>query len=426
MIFLKNVSVSNFKSFKDIDVALGDFNVLIGANASGKSNFVQIFKFIRDIRMHGLDNAISMQGGTEYLRNIGVGSAENLSLSFTSGNVAMMRLPTGSTDHGDYVGLRGTEFTYHFAIQFNKTSPGFSVNDDELIITFDIVQMEKHRRDFQEAGVLGAGQIRVYQVKRQLNLEIQLPDEIQIDDEYIFPKFLLKDKLPKKEIILSTYLPFILPMIGRYNDAITTYDFDPKLPKKAVSVSGRIDLEEDGSNLAIVLNHILSNPDRKRKMANLLTSLLPFVKGLGIERTADKSMFFKIKEEYYKRQIPSSLLSDGTINITALILALFFSEKGLTIIEEPERNIHPHLISDVINLMKDASRNTQIFATTHNPEVIKHVGINDILLIERDQEGYSRISRPGMAKEIKSFLENDIGVEELFIQNLLSGDYGVE
>ncbi len=46
---IKNIKVTNFKSFKELDVNLGNFNVLIGSNASGKSNFVQIFEFLRDI-----------------------------------------------------------------------------------------------------------------------------------------------------------------------------------------------------------------------------------------------------------------------------------------------------------------------------------------------------------------------------------------
>ncbi len=77
---IKNIKIANFKSFKNLEVEFGRFNVLIGGNASGKSNFVQIFKFLRDIIDYGLDNAISMQGGIEYLRNINIGSSEDFSV----------------------------------------------------------------------------------------------------------------------------------------------------------------------------------------------------------------------------------------------------------------------------------------------------------------------------------------------------------
>ncbi|MEE9165369.1 MAG: AAA family ATPase, partial [Nitrospinota bacterium] len=66
----QKIKISNFKSFKDLEIELGKFNILIGSNASGKSNFLQIFKFLKDINNSGLNNALQMQGGVEYLRNI--------------------------------------------------------------------------------------------------------------------------------------------------------------------------------------------------------------------------------------------------------------------------------------------------------------------------------------------------------------------
>ena len=59
---------------------LGRFNVLIGANASGKSNFLTILKFLKDIAESGLNNAISMQGGIEYIRNVKLGDSKDVSV----------------------------------------------------------------------------------------------------------------------------------------------------------------------------------------------------------------------------------------------------------------------------------------------------------------------------------------------------------
>jgi predicted ATPase len=92
----------------------------------------------------------------------------------------------------------------------------------------------------------------------------------------------------------------------------------------------------------------------------------------------------------------------------------------LTIIEEPERNIHPYLISRVVEMMKEASQKKQIIVTTHNPEIIRHADLESILLISRDKEGFSTISRPSEKEEVKTFLDNEIGIEELYIQDLLS------
>ncbi|MDO9098640.1 MAG: AAA family ATPase, partial [Candidatus Methanoperedens sp.] len=134
----------------------------------------------------------------------------------------------------------------------------------------------------------------------------------------------------------------------------------------------------------------------------------------------DRSLIFKLREIYSENQyLPASFLSDGTIYITALIIALYFDSKPIIIIEEPERNIHPYLISRLVNMMKEVSEEKQIIVTTHNPEVIKHAGLENIYLVSRDKEGFSTISKPSEKEEVKIFLENEMGIEELYIQNLL-------
>ncbi|HII98503.1 MAG TPA: AAA family ATPase, partial [Methanoregula sp.] len=51
---INHIHMENFKSFSEIDVDLTRFNVVIGSNAAGKSNFISIFKFLRDIARHGI------------------------------------------------------------------------------------------------------------------------------------------------------------------------------------------------------------------------------------------------------------------------------------------------------------------------------------------------------------------------------------
>lgn len=224
--------------------------------------------------------------------------------------------------------------------------------------------------------------------------------------------------MPSNKLLLET--PFFLFPVREILSDIAIYDFDPKLPKKATPITGKAELEEDGSNLSIILKNILENKEKKRKLFNLVKDLLPFVKNLGVEKFADKSLLFKLQESYFNNQyLPASLISDGTINITALIIALYFERKPLIIIEEPERNIHPYLISKVVEMMKDASQKKQIVVTTHNTEIVKYAGLENILLVSRDENGFSRISRPEDKEEVKTFLRNDIGIEELYIQNLL-------
>ena len=78
-----------------------------------------------------------------------------------------------------------------------------------------------------------------------------------------------------------------------------------------------------------------------------------------------------------------------------------------------------------MGLMHEASQRQQIIVTTQHPEVVKHAGLENIFLVSRDQGGFSRISRPADRQtdrqDIRVFLANDFGVDDLFVQNLLGG-----
>lgn len=414
---MKRIRATNFKSFKELDIELGKFNVLIGANASGKSNVVQVFKFLRDIVHSGLDNAISMQGGIEYLRNLNIGVAEYLSFHVVSDKEYEF---IGRRQKEDIIGIKIYETVYEFALKFKKRGLGFRIAQDNLKTKCKFYKLERRNGKLEERDEIGDGEMELSSTNGNVKINIR-PEHIPITKDDIYPSFLFEKSLPSKSLLLESPFLFMPPLRDIFS-GISIYYFDPKLPKKATPITGKAELEEDGSNLSIILKNITEDKEKRRKLFNLVQALLPFIIDLGVEKFADKSLLFKLQEKYYDDQhLPASLISDGTINITALIVALYFEESPVTIIEEPERNIHPYLISRVVDMMKDASEKKQIIVTTHNPEIVKHVDFEDLFLVSRDENGFSNVSRPAEKEELLTFFQNDIGVEDLYIQNLLGG-----
>ena len=414
---IKRIGVKNFKSFKELKIDLGKFNVIIGANASGKSNFVHIFEFLRDIANSGLDNAISMQGGVEYLRNMNIGASEPLSIKVVSDKEFGLLGPRTKTG---LIGIKTYEVIYEFALRFNKRGSGFRIVNDELSQRCRFIKLERKEKKIEEKEILGDGEILISRSNGSVKIDLKKPSNVPLKKEDIFPPFLLEEKPSERKLLLET--TYFIPPLESIFSEISINDFDPKLPKKATPITGKAELEEDGSNLSIILKSITENKKGKRKLFNLVKDLLPFVENLDVEKFADKSLLFKLKESYFKTQyLPASLISDGTINITALIVALYFEKKPFVIFEEPGRCLHPYLISKVVEMMKDASKTQkrQIVITTHNPEFVKNAGLKNILLVSRNEEGFSTVSRPADKDEVKIFLKNDIGIEELYIQNLL-------
>ncbi len=187
-------------------------------------------------------------------------------------------------------------------------------------------------------------------------------------------------------------------------------------------MTGKTTLEENGSNLSIILSKIADDSDSKRRFLNMIVDLLPFVKDLNVQRLVDKSLLFTIQEQYADATypyLPAAFVSDGTVNIAALLCALFFDPQPVIIIEEPERNIHPHLISKIVNMFSEVSKSRQIFVTTHNPEIVRHAPLDTLLLLARDNQGFSRVSRPHENETVRVFLKNEMGMDALYVQDLL-------
>jgi predicted ATPase len=417
---IQQVHVENFKSFSELDIDLSRFNVVIGSNAAGKSNFISIFKFLRDIARHGLVNAIAMQGGSEYIRNAKIGHERNLVVRVSYTPDQKLDIIDHKTGENTILGIQSCESSYEFAIQFDAEGDGFVIIKDRLVIGCEVSSCERKGTSVRKSRIFGRGEIQVTNEEGDVKFAIHLPEGCPLSENDIIPVFFRGVHLQKHTLLLESSFAFPLPHVEKLFDRIAVYDIDPKLPKRGVIISGKRELEEDAGNLAVVVKTIIDDPEKKRKFSNLLRDIMPFVEDFSVKKFMDVSLILTLRERYAKSyDLPASSLSDGTIVVFALIIALYFEDKPFIVIEEPVSHIHPFLVARVMAMMKESSQKTQLMITTHSTEVVKHVSIEDILLISRDSEGFSVISRPADKQEVKTFLKNEIGIEELFVQNLL-------
>lgn len=419
---ITKIHVKNYKSFKDETIEFDKLNILIGANASGKSNTISLFRFINQIIEYGIENAISLSGGIEYVLNTNIGKKEPLSLSFSYDCTEREWVRSIGAKNNNVI-LAG--YDCDFEITPHKRGSGFTITKD--IIVFKYYQVNKTNKD---------GSIK-YDVQKYYHEEFKRTnrkfvenvvnktdfEELQKNKEAITSKFVvdyLNNSRAKNNELLLHFISLFLPYDFRYNELVHIYDFDPKLMKKSASLTSISHLEEDGSNLANILQGLLKNSQNKNKLINYLSDSLPFVKSITTERNFDKSVSYKIKEIYSKKELYANFLSDGTVSMLAIIIALNFERSlGTIILEEPERNLHPALMSKVIEMAKETSTKRQIIITTHTPELIKYADEESILLASRCSEGYTCIKKPINDDEVKVFIQNEIGIDKLFAQNMI-------
>ncbi|MFA4861596.1 AAA family ATPase [Methanoregula sp.] len=417
---IHHIHVENFKSFSEIDIDLSGFNVVIGSNAAGKSNFISVFKFLRDIARHGIANAIALQGGSEYLRNTKIGHAKDLVIKVDYIPDKSLEVLDRPDHEPSLLGLRSCASSYEFSLRFMESGDDFTITRDRLAIGCEVSACERAGDTVREKSSIGTGELVVSSEDGEVRYSSRIPEGCGLTENDIVPAMFRGKRLLKKTLLLETIYGYPLPHVEKFFDKIAVYDIDPKLPKRGVAITGKRELDEDAGNLALVIRNIIEDPEKKRKLSNLLRDVLPFVEDFSVKKFMDVSLILTLRERYAtSRDLPASSLSDGTIAIFAMIIALYFEEKPFIIIEEPISHIHPFLVGRLISMMKEASEKKQVMITTHSTEVVKHADLNDILLISRDNLGFSILSRPGDKEEVRTFLENEIGIEELYVQNLL-------
>jgi predicted ATPase len=396
---LTSIRAQNFKSFGSLDIQLENLNVLIGANASGKSNFVQLFTFLRDIVESGLENAISIQGGP-YIRSTHCSEGAPVTIYLSAEPDAGDPITAFMPGHGQPSVVR-CEYRFALAISGART---VTVVEEELRVersghgtpsnphTFAIQRAGDHYR--MEGG----------------------PDRF---GAYFLELLNARSAPPGRPVLLIEYefLRSMLPLQGLRS--IASYHIDSQGPKAPSSFGGKSELEPDARNLAIVLDRIFSDQEDRRKFLNLLRDLAPFAEDLNTESLTDSSRFFSLRERFSHLPMPASLLSDGAIHLICLIAILYFEPRPLVLIEEPERNLHPSSISKLVEHFKDAARQKQIVISTHSPEIVRAVEPGQLILLSRDPSGVSRAERPAGKAQVQQYLRDKVGIEELYVQNLL-------
>ena len=81
--YIKSLMVHNFKSIDTVQIDFNPMTMIIGANATRKSNIINVFRFIEDIMTDGIENAIALQGGIQYIANANLSRGEPIEIQFT-------------------------------------------------------------------------------------------------------------------------------------------------------------------------------------------------------------------------------------------------------------------------------------------------------------------------------------------------------
>lgn len=414
------IRAKNFKSFDNLNYHFNNFTVVIGANASGKSNLVSVFKFVNYVINRGIDDAISLSGGIKYLSNHNVTSHSNIEVGIDL-DLASEKGYFGLDDENYLV--KPTSIEYDMSIHSTRLDR-YLIETERMVITYNIFQKGSGKSNVKDKVPLYQYECTIVNKKNTSDSDVDIKPlstktNKAIENELKKPLSIIKRLSADNSESMLYYSRLIMPPTIR-NGVIQIYDFDPKILKKPSSGESDVKLDSIGSNLAMSLKKLyMNNRGSHDTLIKYVHTLLPFIDKIDTEENLDNSISYFIRENYSKEKYPSNHISDGTANIIALLYPLVVDSNIATIIEEPEKNVHPALVGKYIELLMDVSKTRQFIITTHSPTIVDLVDLGAILFLKRDESGITRLITPSDSPMVTELLKTELGAGDLFISDMI-------
>ena len=387
---ITSISLKNFKSIKEANLKLGPFNLFIGTNASGKSNFFDALRFLQGIGWGlSIDEILNgrprtgtgsewdgVRGGSSYLQwsdpaaedtrakqvwieaRVSPRSESKFPLSYSYGigintvkNCVRGEYLSGDWDTSEVENEIGSP-----VITARYHSPGRGKKPH--------IDFEKHRPVLQQA---------------RSNSRLTPTDRKHAED-------LLKSLRDTQRL-----------------------DPQPSVLRRYASALDVERMGEHGENFAALVEQICSDEKRKEGYLGWLRELRPAeVDDIKVLRGALKEPLFGLIER--GREFPAPVLSDGTLRFAAITAAFFQpSMPEVLMLEEIENGVHAGRLRLLLELMRSraGASQTQVLATSHSALMLDWLSEKDyqhVFLCSREPE--SGVTTITPLTEVPHFLES--------------------
>lgn len=390
-----NISIENYKSLKRVSIQPDRLTLLVGANASGKSNFTDCLDFISEVYRHGLEVAVSRKGGYDNIAfrrrhrskvPIRISLCAEIELdeifySFYEGDEAP--LPSFRIEHSFSFVARGESIKAEFNVVSERIIVDVKDEDDWV----QAVSIDRQQDSFE--SVLNPEFSGVNKQNSPSRLEYAL-------DFRTLDMFKERNQpLPSTELIINVAGRFIevLYSFSRTVGGLRTFQLSPAKSRELGVPTPRPELDRYGGNLPAVIDTMQKySVDEWKLVMQSMRSILPGLADIEVDYTTTRRLGLFFKEHGFRRAWSVEEISDGTIQTLALLVALYDPYSTALIIEEPENSVHPWIIRHVMQACMEASRRKQILITSHSPIVMDSVKPEQIWVVWR-ADGESHIEK---------------------------------
>ena len=373
---ITSIRLVNFKNFADETLRVGPFTVIVGANASGKSNIRDAFRFL-----HGIGRGYTL--------------AEILGRKYGGGGQVEWRSIRGAAN--EIIRFGQSLFSLEVGVNLNGIELHYSIEVSSLPDKDNPQKIDKFWVS-REQLISGATSVfHSYGSGERPEIEESLEPYIDIhpDKPFLTQLLLYRQKVellsPDDQAVAEQLHSIFANM--RFLELSSAQMREPSFPGANI-------LGDSGENLPTVLEEICADPERKKILADWLSELTPMdVADFEFPRDPRGRVYLMLGEAN-GRKVSADSASDGTLRFLAMLAALLSeNSKGLYFFEEIDTGIHPARQWLLLELIEKqaAKNNIQIMTTTHAPDLLTFANdstFENMSVVCRLEDSHDSIIRP--------------------------------
>lgn len=385
---IEQIEIRNYRLFRRTELRdLPQLTLVVGANGSGKSTLFDVFSFLKDALTQNVVVAVARRGGFRELVSRGEQGPIGITIKFreSGGRLATYQLDVG-VDGGRPVvdreilkfrrGQRGKP--WHF-VDFSR-GRGTAITNESV---YGQEGFEAERKEFvlDDPGVLaikGLGQFKEFRVVSEFR---SLIENWHISD------FHIGDARPSVE--------------AGYAEHLSTR----------------------GDNIAQVAQYLYENhQDQFEKVLQAMQERVPGITKVEAKPTEDGRLVLRFQDGSFKDPFIARYVSDGTIKMFAYLVLLYDPKPHpLLAVEEPENQLYPELLHELIEEFRDyARRGGQVFVSTHSPDFLNGAKLDEIYwLVKKD--GFTEVRRASESELLQHLVAEGDLPGALWKQGLFEG-----
>jgi predicted ATPase len=396
---INEISVTNYKSLKDVTVSLRPVSFFCGPNASGKTNLAEALDFLSEVFRNGLQYAVAEKGG---FYNICFRRQRR-----TKGAIGF-RIVGETKIQRDSILRYEVRFTFRAQTQAIRSR--FIVEEEEYafrISSFEPTEGTLEVRIFRQG--------KAYFAEARETTDKQFERWFDVGSFASFKEIVAQVFKPRpQQLLLGPGQTFgfgflgVVRRVGLELEGFRVFQINPRTARQAGAPSVTKGLGRHGENVPVVVDSFLSRKRLTKRLISWMRDVVPDLADLLPRYTETKQTGLFLQEKGFGLPWYAEDLSDGTIMALGLFICLLEPTHRTVLIEEPENGLHPWILKRFLDRCREVSGGKQILITTHSPLVVSAAQPEELFLIERRNGQTEIIPAINREPELRNIIRTDL------------------